>query len=209
MDSIFKNIDLTANTVHLAWDNIRHGLFIFIVPGAEGSTTHYFWDERTDSFWKIVFPDAQGPTTTYAFDGDNPDDTALLLGGWDGYIRLIDPTVTDDDGTAIESYVLYPPITSGGSMRNIRVNQITAILDTDSDDVVLTAYAEDTAQKTVESSTIRFARTLSAPRTKIIARIAGNAIMLKLSNSVDETTWTIESLTANVEVIGHTRKNQL
>jgi len=33
--------------------------------------------------------------------------------------------------------------------------------------------------------------------------------MIKLSNSVKDEVWGIESLTANVEVAGHTRKNQL
>ena len=209
MDVAFKDIDLTTNTVHLAWDNVKHGLFIFIVPNAEGATTHYYWDERTDSFWKIVIPNAQGPTTVLAFDGDNPDDNALILGGFDGYLRQFDTSVKDDDGTAISSYILYPPIVAGGTLRNTRINGITAILDANSDNAVLTVYAEDTIQGAIESSTIRFARTISAGRTKILNRVAGNAIMLKLSNSVDEKTWAIENLIVNVEPIGRTRKNQL
>jgi len=185
MDQVFKNINLIANTVHLMWDNARHGLFIFVVPSTERPTIHYYWDERTDSFWKLIFPDVQGPTTTYAFDGDSPDDNALLMGGWDGYIRHPDSTATSDDGTmggwdgyirhpdstatsddgtAIDSYVLYPPIAVGGSLRNTRINSVTAVLDTESDDVVMTMYAEDTVQKTIESATIRLARTLSAGR---------------------------------------------
>lgn len=209
MDRTFGSIDLANNTVHLAWDNIRHGLHIFVRPSESGATTHYFWDERTDGFWKISYQNDQGPTTVYAFDGDDPGDNAILLGGWDGYIRQIDPAATNDDGTAISSYVIYPPIALGGPLRNTRINYITAVLDTESDDVVLTVYAEDTVQKAIEASTIRFARTLSAGRTTILNRIAGNAIMLKLSNSVDEKTWAIENLIANAEVIGHTRKNQL
>ena len=209
MDSTFGAISLVTNTIHLAWDNVRHGLFIFVVPSVEGSTTHYYWDERTDGFWKLVFPDAQGPTTAFAFDGDNPDDNTIMLGGWDGYIRQLDSSATDDDGTAISSYVLYPPISVGGPTINTRISSITAVLDTDSDDVVLTVYAEDTVQKTIEASTIRFARTISAGRTKMLGRIAGNAIMIKLSNSVDETTWAVESIVADIQSVGHTRKDQL
>ena len=209
MDSTFGAISLVTNTIHLAWDNARHGLFIFVVPSVEGSTTHYYWDERTDSFWKLVFPDAQGPTTVFAFDGDNPNDNALMLGGWDGYIRQIDSSATDDDGTAISSYVLYAPISVGGPTVNTRISSITAVLDTDSDDVILTVYAEDTVQKTIEASTIRFARTIAAGRTKMLGRIAGNAIMIKLSNSVDETTWAVESILVDVKAVGHTRKDQL
>jgi hypothetical protein len=287
MDQIFGNIDLTTTAVHLAWDNVRHGLFIFVVPSAEGSAIHYYWDERSDSFWKVILPNAQGPTTVHAFDGDDPDDTALLLGGFDGYIRFIDPTSKNDDGTAISSYVLYPPIAAGGPLRNTRFTGATAVLDTESDDVILTAYAEDTVQKTVESATsdeaavnitgvsivnktftvaedwsaraagdrlliagstgndgshtlasltgagptvltvvgtiadatvdgtiqyqdrAKFIQTLSARRTRIMHRIAGNAIMLKLSNSVNNKTWAIENLIANIDVTGRTRKNQL
>lgn len=209
MDATFKAIDLTINTVHLAWDNVRHGLFIFVIPKTEGATTHYYWDERTDGFWKIVFPNAQGPTTVLTFDGDDPDDTAVILGGFDGYLRQIDPSVKDDDGTAVSSYILYPPISRGGSLKNTRLNGITAVLDANSDAVVLTTYAEDTIQGAIESSTIRSARSVSAGRTRILNRIAGNAIMIKLSNSIDEKAWAIESLVAEVEVIGRTRKNQL
>lgn len=287
MDKIFGAIDLMVKAVHLVWDNVRHGLHIFVVPVTQRSTTHYYWDQRTDSFWKVVIPAAQGPTTAYAFDGDHPDDNAILLGGWDGYIRFVDPSATDDDGTAINSYVLYPPIAAGGALKNTKINGITTILDMNSDATVLTAYAEDTVQKAVESSVssdvavnitgvsianktftvaedwsarmagdrllvagstgndgsytlasltgsgptvltvvgtianatidgtiqykdrTRFARSLSAGRTKMLGRITGNAIILKLSNSADETTWAIENLIVSAEVVGQTRKNQL
>ncbi len=209
MDKTFGAIDLTTNTVRLAWDNVRHGLHIFIVPSAVGATTHYFWDQRTDGFWPISFQNAQGPTVAFAFDGDNPDDNALLLGGWDGYIRKIDSTVANDDGTAISSRITYPPVSVGGSTRNTLIKSITAVLDTDSDDVLLTAYAEDTIQKTVEATTIRYARTLAAGRTRILNRVAGNAILLRLTNAAAGETWAIESLVVDVKATGRTGKNQI
>lgn len=209
MDKTFSAIDLTTNTVQLAWDNVRHGLHIFIVPNTERATTHYFWDQRTDSFWPIGYPNAKGPTRTFAFDGDQPDDNALLLGGWDGYIRQIDPSTLNDDGTAISSHIVYPPVSEGGSTKNTLINSLTAVLDTNSDDVVLTTYAEDTIQKTIEATTIRYARTLSAGRTRILNRVAGNAIKIVLSNKIDLKTWAIESLVVNVAVTGRTGKNQI
>ena len=210
VDRTFEAIDLTTNTVNLVWDNIRHGLHIFVVPAAEGSTTHYYWDERTDGFWKIAIPNAHGPTAVLAFDGDNPDDNAVILGGWDGYLRRVDSAVSDDDGTAVSSYVLYPPISVGGAARGTRLNRATVVLDTNSDAAVFTVYAEETAQKTVESSTVRFARTLTAGgRTRILQRTAGNAIMFRISNSVDETTWAIETILAEIEAVGLSRKQQL
>jgi len=207
MDRTFGSIDLTTNAVHLTWDSVRHGLFIFIVPRTEGATIHYYWDERTDGFWKLAIPNAQGPTTVFTFDGDRPNDNAIILGGFDGWLRRFDSAAKSDDGVAINSYVLYPPIAVGGPLRNTRTNSVTAILDSESGDVVLTMYAEETAQKAIEATTIRSARILSAGRTTIANRVTGNAIMLKLSNAVLDETWAVENLVANVDVTGRTRKH--
>ncbi len=209
MDVAFKAIDLTVNAVHLAWDNVRHGLHIFVVPVTAGTTTQYYWDERTDGFWPVSYPDAQGPTTVHAFDGDNPNDSALLLGGWGGYLRYVDPSVKNDDGTKISSHVLYPPISVGGITNNTLVSQVLAVLDNSSDGATLTAYAAGTVQGAVESSTIIYARTLAAGRTRILNRITGNAVVFKLANITVSETWAIESMMANVQATGLTRKNQL
>lgn len=287
MDKTFKNIDLTTHTVLLAWDNARQGLHMFVRPTASGATIHYYWDERTDGFWPLSFPNAQGPAAVLTFDGDSPTDSALLLGGWDGYIRFIDPSVKNDDSIKISSYVLYPPIMAGGLLRNTRINGLTAIVDANADGVTLTAYAEDTPQGVVESATsdeaavnitgvsqvnktftvaedwssrlagdrlliagstgndgfytlasltgagptvltvigtissavvdgtiqytdrARYARTLPSGRTRVLNRVAGNAVMFKLSNTTVSETWAIENIIADVEVIGRTRKNQL
>ena len=209
MDQTFGDINLAANTVHLEWDNARHGLLILVKPKVSGSTTQYYWDERTDSFWKLSFPNDHGPSAPFAFDGDNPNDNAMLFGGWDGYIRKIDSSADDDDGTAIDSYILYAPLTLGGALQNTKITRVIGVLDATSDDVLLTAYAEDTPQGAVESSSIRYARTLSAGRTTVINRVTGNSVLFKLSNLTNDETWAIESLTVLAEPVGHTRKYQL
>ena len=209
MDETFKAIDLTTNTIILTWDNIRRGLHMFVRPSASGATTHYYWDERTDSFWPISFPNVQGPTTALAFDGDDPNDNAVLLGGWDGYIRYVDSSVKNDDSTKISSHVLYPPIMAGGLLQNTRINGLTAIVDASADGVTLTAYAEDTPQGAIESATIRYSRVLPPGRTRVLNRVAGNAIMFKLSNVTVSETWAIENIIVDVEVTGRTRKHQL
>ena len=205
LDKTFQAIDLTTHTVELHWDSVRQGLFLFVIPTESGATTHYFWDSRTDGFWPISFPNDQGPTTAYAYDGDNPNDHALLLGGWDGFIRFIDPSVSNDDGTAISSNIQLPAISAGGPLRNTKMNRITATLDSASNDVTLDAYQGDTVQRAVESSTLRFSRTLIAGRTVILNRISGNAIVLKLSNTTVSETWAFESMFVNLEVTGRTR----
>jgi len=215
LDSTFADFDLAVYAIKLIWDTTLHGVHIFLTPNTQPSTApiHYFYSVRTNGFWPEQYPAAMGPSAVHIFDADDPNDKALLMGGWDSKLRFIDTSATADDGTAISSYIMYPPISAGGPMRNTRINEILAVVDANSDAVVLSAYAEDTAQGAVNASTARFVRTLTTgaagPRTRIIQRIAGNAIVLKLSNSVLNKTWAIENLMAMIEVTGQTRKKQL
>jgi len=209
IDDTLGGIDLTANTIQLQWDVVRHGLFIFITATASGAVTHYFWDSRIDAFWPIAFPNDQGPTTSYAYDGDNPNDHALLMGGWDGYIRFIDSSVYNDDSTAIASSLQMPVVSAGGPMRNTKINRVTMILDSASSDVTLAAYADNTIQRAVESSTLRFSRVAVAGRTVILNRIAGNAIVFKLSNTTAGETWAFENMFIDLEITGRTRGRKL
>lgn len=203
-DQTFGAIDTRNNNVMLQWDNIRHGLHILVIPKEGGTTTHFWYDERTDSIWPIQFP-ADHVSTAYLYDGDLPADTAIIFGGFDGYLRKIDLDSNNDDGTAISSYVLYSPVLVAGPEKNLRLNSITTIMDTQSNDVEMTVYAENTPQKVVEASTVRFKRIVAGGRTVIPNRTRGNAVMIKLSNSTLNTTWAVESITANMEGAGRAR----
>ena len=211
LDVILGSINYATNEIKLAWDRDNQGLHIFAVPIDQPSTApiHIYWDRRSDSFWRDQFPVTMGPTTAFSFDADDPDDRALLLGGWDSYIRYVDASVKNDDGTAINSYTYLSPLNPGQSIWNARISRIIAILDSGSDDVTLTAYAEDSVQAAVDSSTIRFATTLVGGRNTFIPRITGNTILFKLSDATAGKAWAMERMIAYVERVGYTRKNQL
>lgn len=211
LDAILGAIDLTDQEVKLAWDRDNQGLHIFIVPSSQPSTApvHIYWDQRSDSFWQDQFPAAMGPTVAFSFDADDPDDRALLFGGWDSYIRFVDTSIKNDDGTAISSYVYYSPVNPGRSIQNTKVSRIVAVMDTSSDDATLQVYAEDSVQAAVDSSTVRYAATLSGGRNTFIPRIAGNTMVFKVSDATAGKAWAMENLVINVEAMGHTRKKQL
>ncbi len=214
LDSTFSSLNLKTSTVHMIWDIIEQGLHVFIVPSAQAASgsepTHIFWDTRTDSFWKDKYPSAMGPTTVYVFDADDPDDTAVLLGGWDGYIRFIDINKADDDGTAIASHVWYRPILLS-DMSRVRISEIRAIMATGSGAVRLEVHASDTAENLIASATPRFTHDLAADRNRtIIKRAVGNAIGVKLVNdSAALITWAVESMTARVTPAGRHRQGVL
>ncbi len=208
LDETFQSIDLNAYRINLIWDRQQQGLHIFFIPNSQPTTSnapvHIYWDQRTDGFWKDQYPEVQGPTAIHTYDADDPDDRATLLGGWDSYIRLIDSSATNDDGTAIDSFILYPPIVAGGPLNNIRVNRIMVTLDSASDDVTLSAYAEDTPQKAVESATsndvaVNITAVSISNKTFTVAedwseRIAGDHLLVAGSTGNDGD-YTLASLT--------------
>lgn len=208
LDALFRAIDLTTHTVHLHWSNDLRGLFLFIVPTTSAATTHYFWDQQTDSFWKIVFPN-DTIATAYPFDGDHPDDSRLLLGGWDGYIRSIDRAATSDDGTAISSYVIFPPINLGGMRRNTKLTRFELLMDEDSDDVIISVYAGENTQKVLDLEKLCYSRTVTAGRNDIINRAMGNVLAIRIANSVLSTRWAMEEGSVQVSLAGPTRKGSL
>jgi hypothetical protein len=200
LERTFGEIDLTEYRIKLIWDTGGEGIHIFIVPSSEPSTApyHYWFDLRTGSFWRDQFPAGHGPTAVHNFDADDPNDRALLLGGFDGYIRRIDDTATDDDGTAIESYVDIGPFVVAGDLLISRLVLTQAILAEGSDPVRLEVYGADTAENVVNSDTPRFVRTLNAGRSaQLRQRVRANAVRFRLHNdSATSRYWALESMVA-------------
>jgi hypothetical protein len=87
------------------WDRDKHGCYIFLTPrDGESQGTHLWYDARLKGFWDMQFPVAHGPACAILFDGDARDDRTIYLGGWDGFIRKLDGSTTDD-GTTIASEI--------------------------------------------------------------------------------------------------------
>ncbi len=214
MDNTFRSINYKTNVIRMVWDVEHQGLQILLVPLTQPDTgsepTHIFWDRRTDSFWKDQYPKTVGPTVLHAYDADDPNDRAILLGGWDSYIRYIHNGHPDDDGTAIASHVWLRPIVLS-DMSRVRISEIRAILATGSDAVRLEVHASDTAENLIASATARFTQILGADRNRpIIKRAVGNAIGIKLVNdSALLLTWAVESMSARVTPAGRHRQGVL
>lgn len=212
VDSLFKAINLSTYEVHCLWDSLSHGIHIYLVPLSQPSTApvHIYYDQRTDSFWKDQYPAAIGPTCVHMYDADDPDDKALLLGGWDSTVRFLDSDATDDDGTVINSYVMYPPLIFS-DRRNVMLNHLRPIMATGSGAVRLEVHADETSEDVIASTTPVFSRTLTAGRNvPSILPVTGNAIALRFENdSSTALQWAVESVTGLVYDMGRQRKGRL
>lgn len=214
LDKTFADINTATDLIILAYDIKRKGVQIFVSPEGQPSTaqTHYFFDVRNQAFWPEQYPIAFGPIAVHQFNADNPEENALLCGGYDSIIRNLSDSVKDDDGTLINSFCRFTPIVLGSVFATQRIRDIVAILDNASDDVTLKIYTGDTpetAEDNADSNTVRVKRTLKAGRNNTIShRVAQNALIIELSqNGVSgaSATWALEQMAARGAVLSRVR----
>lgn len=118
IDSFFDDIDFSENDIQLAWSRYMDGLFVFVVPADGSNHDHLFWDGETRGWSTVTLPDDFGPSAICVYNdtrsmNDRGGD-AILLGGFDGYIRQFDSDADDFDGEPIESIVDFAPMVSDG-----------------------------------------------------------------------------------------------
>lgn len=122
LSSYFQNIN-QASDVLMAWDRDRWALMVHSDQGT------IFYDERNDGFWPLKF--YYGVYSLLAYDGDAPNDRAILIGCADGYIRYLDPTSTTDENTTgptIPSYIWFGPFQLAGVNQRIKTRQMQIVL---------------------------------------------------------------------------------
>lgn len=209
LDRLFSSINTATNIVRLLYDREHQGVHIFITPALaepDEPTDHYWWDERTDSFWRDQFPTTVGPTAVLLFDADDPDDRAVLLGGWDGYIRCVDRSTYNDDGTAIDSFVKFPLIHPAVPQGQFQLNEVQLALDADGSGAALDIYRGHTPQAAIAETTASFTKALVAGRNVPIRyRLRGNALVFRLRNNTAGQTWAYENGTAMIAGVGRQR----
>ena len=200
LDKTFGNIDLATTSVKLLWDDANHGLHIFFQPLSNTTATHYFWDARVDGFFPQQFPTVYGPACVLLYDGDQPTDRALWLGGFDSYIRKLDTTRNDDDGFAIQSRIRFGPMNAGQVWANSRISKIVTKLDADSDPVTFRVHAGNTPQEAATTSAIAFGKTLTPLNPYATPRITGNSLAVEVRNDAFSAAW----VTATDYAVGDT-----
>jgi hypothetical protein len=201
---LLGQVDLSQTTVRMEWSVPRDGLHLFLTR-LDGATTvtHYFWERRTGAWW----PDRLGgtgmdPLSTCTFDATEPGDRVTLLGGWDGYVRALDPASTDDDGTAIDSYVLVGPILSKLA-DDMLVSELQAVIGSGSGTVTYQVLVGETPEAALAASPVT-SGTLTAGRSPTMPiRRAGHACYVKLSAT---TPWAYEQIRLAVRQTGMVRR---
>ncbi len=182
----------TDRTVTLEYDVLFQGVHIYVTfnPVSAGAVQHYWFDWETQSFWVVRLGSRLQEPFAVSYDAKK---NRVMLGGRDGYIRHYDSAATDDDGTTIDSHVLYGPFSLGGNTGEGSVSDLYMTLDDASGNVTAEVFVGDDPESAFKS-TAKTSHTVSAGYSKRLpVRARGSSAFVKISSS-SGSQWTIDSL---------------
>jgi len=207
IDNLLDGVDLDATVIRMAWDDRWEGFHLFVTPlDQTADATHWFWHRPSKSWWKDVFAKkAHNPKAVHVYDGDAVDDRRVLVGSWDGYVRMVEDSAVDDDGTAITSHVFVGPIHDKEN-NCLLLNDLQATLSEASDALGWSVHAAESPELALAASA-GFSGTFAAGRNRSQwVRSAGHATFVKLANSTVSKTWSIDALLGRLGPTGPTRQ---
>lgn len=204
IESFVQNVDTGANSIRMIWNDRQQALHVFITPlAAPAPSTHLCFEGRQNAWWQDQYANENhNPLCCCTFDGNTPGDRAVLVGGWDGFVRELSMTATRDDGYDISSEVVIGPLTTK-NLDDMMIYSAQAVLGTDSGTVTFAVYLGRTAEEALSNTPI-MTGTWGAGRnfTNSIRR-AGHAIYIKLSAT---SPWALESIRLMVATQGKVRQ---
>lgn len=207
LPSDLRDLDPNQVDVMLRFDPIFNGVVISLRNVSGDTSTHYFFDWKDRSFWPMQFPIAQDVVTAHYHS--NSLRNGLMLGCSDGYIRKMDRTVYNDDGTNFDSYIIYGPL--GSARTDLVLNTLTGNIVNGLGSVDWTVLTGQSHQQLINNPVIgatgTWTTTADGHGVNFTSRprVRGASLALKLSNGADGTPWGIESVDAEIEVRGKAR----
>lgn len=205
IEQLLVPINTGTSIIRLAWNDRFQGLDLFVSNGsASASATHYFWEQRSGAWWQVAFTNNdQNPLCLCVCDGNNPGDRTVLIGSWDGYVRAIDPTATNDDGYPIQSAVIIGPLLTP-QFDDMLLKDIQAVLGAASGQVQYQVFVGSTAEIALSTPSVSSGTWTTAGRnlTNYIRR-SGHAVWIQLSSSQP---WALEGIRARIATQGKVRR---
>ena len=204
IEQLVQGVNTGTHQVLMEWDDTFQELKVWVTRLAgTGVTDHYVWEARNKAWWVDRYGNVDhNPLATCVVDGNRPGDRCIVAGGWDGYVRKLDPEATDDDGTPIEFEVLVGPLRTP-NLDDVVVDQAQFVAGEGSADAELSFLVGKTAERALASPSIA-AGTIRAGRNATKAkRVAGHAVYARVTG---EAPWAMEELRVRVQPKGLARR---
>lgn len=182
IDNLIQDINTGTTGVRMVWSDRFQGFHMFVTPlVAPAAATHYFFEVRSGAWWQDKFVDPNmDPLCCCTFDGNLPGDRLALTGGWDGYVRVLDPDAADDDGEEIRWEVLIGPLLTN-YYDDVMVDELQAVIADGSGDVTCSILLGRTAEAALASSSVKDRVWVAGRNATTFIRRAAHALYIKLA----------------------------
>jgi hypothetical protein len=193
------DIDVEHYEILLEYDTRARGVHIFVTPVDAKSVFHWFFDWSLKGFHPVAMQSDHEPFALLRYRALVAEDSYVLVGGRDGYIRRFSPRYETDDGTEITSYVEIGPFRLGGSdWHDGILDAVVGTLAANSGDVTASVYVADNHEALQSAS--EFANTTwSAGRSYTWRpRVRGGSCLIRLENADTDREWALESMVVQI-----------
>ncbi len=203
IEQLLHQIDTGNYGIRLLWSDRFQGLHVFITALlAPSPAIHFFYELRTGAWWQDIFANNNhNPLCCVTLDGNNPGDRVPLIGSWDGYVRSVD-SLTDDDGTPINSAVLIGPLLTP-NLDDMMLYELQAILGETSATVTYAVYVGSSAERALSTQPVVTGVWQPGRNLATFVRRAGHAIYVQLASS---SPWAMEAVRARLGTLGKVRR---
>lgn len=190
-----RNLDVSLVTITMAYDIAYRGVHIYLSRADGAPATHWWFDWELKSFWPVALQSDHEAFATAWYSSDNANDSAVLLGGRDGYVRRYSDLAESDEGTEIASWVKLGPIRLGGSdyIDGI-ITEMIGTLAEDSGPVTWEVATADTHEGALDASARDTGTWAAGLNRKNRPRARGRAVVVKLENQATNRAWALDSL---------------
>ncbi len=201
------DVDPTMYTALLEYDPRDRGVHIYLTSAENKGQYHWWFDMQSNSFWPMSLTANHEPTATLAYTSASAEDSAVILGGRDGYIRRFYNTQGSDDGTAFTSHVFYGPLRTGRSDYDEGiVKEIFGAMGANSGSVTLSLHVGENHEAALAASAFASTTLTAGMNYRFRPRARGASCYVKLTN-VNTRPWAIERLGAKIKQSGPQRLN--
>ena len=201
------NLSASLYTVSMAYSASGRGVHLFLSGQEARQERHWWFDLDTKSFWPWALQSEHEPMSLDVYASPNATESAVLLGGRDGYIRRFDDLAERDESHEIESHVVYGPVRLGGDDYHVgMLMELIGVTSKKSGEVDWEVLVGETHEDALGPNVFASGTWDRAGLNfKARPRARGGSFFLRLSNGLAKRAWSVESITAVVAQRGKQR----
>jgi hypothetical protein len=202
----FRNINPDTTICSLEFDNQAYGVHIFLTSIASNQRKHWFvdWSNQIKTFWPVSLNEDHEPTCTCMYQSVIIEDSGIILGCRDGFLRRFSDLAENDDGEDFTSYVVIGPIKLAPDGLDGCLTTLDASIAFGSGDVTWEVAAGETYEEAASNSASDTGTWTEGLNATVYPACRGQAFTLTITGGAGRK-WAFENLVTTAKPSGKRR----